>query len=63
MTLPHSAAPAIRRKKCSIHMSIPFAMLFGAAGLALAVLSGMVLYKSDAKKIREEGESLSLQKE
>lgn len=43
-------------------MSIPFAMLFGAVGLALAVLSGMVLYKSNAKETREERESLSLQK-
>ncbi len=44
-------------------MSIPFAMLFGVVGLALAVLSGMFLYKNDDKKIREKGESLTLQKE
>ena len=44
-------------------MSIPFAVLFGLAGLALAVLLGVVLYKGDAKKAAEKGAPLTLQEE
>jgi hypothetical protein len=44
-------------------MGIPLAILFTLAGLALAVLLGIVLYKNDPKEARERGASLTLQEE